>query len=94
MIPPFPAVGVQAAPAKKCYLPDLQSLVESNTITNCTEGSVIISPCRKIIGAVPLFAGKESLRKVDHREMIKAKMDFGVIEVIQTRYFQFRMETK
>jgi nitrilase len=60
------------------YPADLKSLTNGVDV-NCTGGSVIISPLGKIL-AGPL-SDKEGIlyAEIDHREIIKAKMDFDVI---------------
>jgi nitrilase len=60
------------------YPDDLKSLTTGVDV-NCTGGSIIISPLGKIL-AGPLF-DKEGIlyAEIDHREIIKSKMDFDVI---------------
>ena len=62
------------------YPPELQKLLDpSSASLPSTGGSVIINPLGKVI-AGPLF-DKEGIltTEIDHREIIKAKMDFDVI---------------
>ncbi|CAN5478519.1 carbon-nitrogen hydrolase family protein [soil metagenome] len=62
------------------YPPELQKLIDpSNASLPSTGGSVIINPLGKVI-AGPLFQKEGILTtEIDHREIIKAKMDFDVI---------------
>ncbi|HEY5823869.1 MAG TPA: carbon-nitrogen hydrolase family protein [Cyclobacteriaceae bacterium] len=64
---------------KENYPADLQHLVAEDLPVNCTGGSVIISPLGKTL-AGPLY-DKEGIlyAEIDHREIIKAKMDLDVI---------------
>jgi nitrilase len=64
---------------KENYPTDLQNKVANDFPINCTGGSVIISPLGKTL-AGPLFDREGILyAEIDHREIIKAKMDFDVI---------------
>jgi len=64
---------------KENYPADLQKMVADDLPVDCTGGSVIISPLGKTL-AGPLY-DKEGIlyAEIDHREIIKAKMDFDVI---------------
>jgi nitrilase len=65
---------------KEHYPRELQSLIkDDHPSLPSTGGSVIVSPMGKIL-AGPLF-GKEGIitAEIDHREIVKAKMDFDVI---------------
>jgi len=64
---------------KQNYPNDLQKLVADDLLINCTGGSVIISPLGKIL-AGPLFDQEGILyAEIDHREIIRAKLDLDVI---------------
>ncbi len=64
---------------KENYPEDLQKLVAEELPVNCTGGSVIISPLGKVI-AGPLFDTEGILyAEIDHREIVKSKMDMDVI---------------
>ena len=62
------------------YPPELQKLIDpAHASLPSTGGSVIINPLGKVI-AGPLFQKEGILTtEIDHREIIKAKMDFDVI---------------
>lgn len=64
---------------RESYPTELKYLIDKNAPVDCTGGSVIISPMGKVI-AGSLF-DKEGIlyAEIDHREIIKAKMDFDVI---------------
>ena len=65
---------------KDHYPADIQSvLTKDHPSLPSTGGSVIINPLGKVI-AGPLY-GKEGIitAEIDHREIIRAKMDFDVI---------------
>ena len=64
---------------KEHYPADLQKSVLNDIDIDCKGGSAIISPLGKTI-AGPLFGAEGILYgEIDHREIIKAKMDFDVI---------------
>jgi len=73
-------LGCNQYVTKEHYPPDLQKLLDPNqTSLPSTGGSVIINPMGKIL-AGPLFQQEGILTaEIDHREIIKAKMDFDVI---------------
>ncbi len=73
-------VGCNQYLTREHYPPDLQALLQNDHPSlPSTGGSVIISPLGKVL-AGPLF-GKEGIitAEIDHRDIVRAKMDFDVI---------------
>jgi len=73
-------IGCNQFLTKEHYPPDLQSLLQDDHPSlPSTGGSVIINPLGKVL-AGPLF-GKEGIisAEIDHRDIVRAKMDFDVI---------------
>ncbi len=73
-------IGCNQYLTKDHYPPELQALLQNDHPSlPSTGGSVIINPLGKVL-AGPLF-GKEGIvtAEIDHRDIIRAKMDFDVI---------------
>jgi len=77
---------------KSEYPETLQEEIKNQPTPLCNGGSVILSPLGKTL-AGPLFDGEGILyAEIDHREIIKSKMDFDVIgHYARPDIFQFKV---
>jgi len=72
-------LGCNQFVTKDQYPAELQKELENQPSLMCSGGSVIISPLGKVV-AGPLFNEEGILyAMIDHKEIIKSKMDFDVI---------------
>lgn len=86
-------LGCNQFVTKNKYPQELQKEIENQSSPLCSGGSVIISPLGKVL-AGPLFNEEGILyADIDHREIIKSKMDFDVIgHYNRPDIFEFRVK--
>ncbi|HRK53273.1 MAG TPA: carbon-nitrogen hydrolase family protein [Cyclobacteriaceae bacterium] len=86
-------LGCNQFVTKNQYPQELQKEIENQSSPLCSGGSVIISPLGKVL-AGPLFNEEGILyADIDHREIIKSKMDFDVIgHYNRPDIFEFRVK--
>lgn len=86
-------LGCNQFVTKSQYPLELQKEIENQSSPLCSGGSVIISPLGKVL-AGPLFNEEGILyADIDHREIIKSKMDFDVIgHYNRPDIFEFRVK--
>lgn len=86
-------LGCNQFVTKSQYPLELQKEIENQSSPLCSGGSVIISPLGKVL-AGPLFNEEGILyADIDHREIIKSKMDFDVIgHYNRSDIFEFRVK--
>lgn len=86
-------LGCNQFVTKSQYPLELQKEIENQSSPLCSGGSIIISPLGKVL-AGPLFNEEGILyADIDHREIIKSKMDFDVIgHYNRSDIFEFRVK--
>lgn len=86
-------LGCNQFVTKDHYPDELQKELENQPELMCSGGSVIYSPMGKLL-AGPLFDNEGILyASIDHKEIIKAKMDFDVIgHYARPDIFEFRLK--